>query len=98
MTSSTSPTFNYTSCTCRGTPGAASDSTSPTSKMLVSGDVVYDDDDDMVDFLAESSRRDYRASMRRLLSLEVDTVIPGHGDLFSQERLTQIAERYLRAN
>jgi glyoxylase-like metal-dependent hydrolase (beta-lactamase superfamily II) len=67
----------------------------PDVKMLVSGDVVYDDDDGMIDFLDESSPRDYRATMRRLLELDVETVVPGHGDRFGQERLVQIAEDYL---
>lgn len=67
----------------------------PDLRMLVSGDVVYDDDD-MIDFLAESSPRDYRATMRRLLDLDVETVVPGHGDRFGQERLVQIAEHHLR--
>lgn len=68
----------------------------PDMKMLVSGDVAYDDDDGMIDFLDESSADDYRATMRRLLDLDVETVIPGHGELFRQERLVQIAEFYLR--
>lgn len=68
----------------------------PDLKMLVSGDVAYDDED-MIDFLDGSSPRDYQATMRRLLELDVETVVPGHGDRFGQERLVQIAEHYLRS-
>lgn len=66
-------------------------------RMLVTGDVVYDDgDSDMIDFLAESSPADYQDTMRRLLTLDVDLVVPGHGGCFDQARLVEIAEGYLQ--
>lgn len=66
-------------------------------RLLVSGDVVYDDGNSkMIDFLAESSSEDYRKTMRRLLTLDVDLVVPGHGGCFGQARLVEIAEGYLR--
>jgi glyoxylase-like metal-dependent hydrolase (beta-lactamase superfamily II) len=67
----------------------------PDRRWLFSGDVVYDDDE-LIDFLAESSRPDYQSSMRRLLELDVDLVLPGHDDSFGRERLVEIAEGYLR--
>jgi glyoxylase-like metal-dependent hydrolase (beta-lactamase superfamily II) len=67
----------------------------PDRRWLFSGDVVYDDDE-LIDFLAESSRPDYQISMHRLLELDVDLVMPGHDDTFGRERLAEIAEGYLR--
>jgi glyoxylase-like metal-dependent hydrolase (beta-lactamase superfamily II) len=69
----------------------------PDRRWLFSGDVVYDDDE-LIDFLGESSRADYQASMRRLVELDVDLVLPFHDDCFGRERLVEIAERYLRAH
>ncbi|MBA2946739.1 MBL fold metallo-hydrolase [Streptomyces himalayensis] len=67
----------------------------PEQKLLFSGDVVYDDGTDMIDFLAESSPEDYQVTMRRLLELDVDTIMAGHGERFGRERLVELAERYL---
>ena len=67
----------------------------PDRRWLFSGDVVYDDDQ-LIDFLAESSPPDYQASMRRLLKLDVDLVLPGHDATFGRERLVELAEGYLR--
>lgn len=67
----------------------------PERRWLFSGDVVYDDDE-LIDFLAESSPPDYQVSMRRLLELDVELVLAGHDDAFGRERLVEIAEGYLR--
>lgn len=66
----------------------------PEQRVLFTGDVIYDDDE-MIDFLTESSVADYRHSMRRLLDLDVEIVHAGHGDSFGPERLTELADRYL---
>lgn len=69
----------------------------PDLRLLVSGDVVYDDGgSEVIDFLGESCPADYRDTMRRLLNLEVDLVVPGHGGCFDQGRLVEVAEHYLR--
>lgn len=69
----------------------------PDLRLLVSGDVVYDDGgSEMIDFLDESFPEDYRDPMRRLLDLDVYLVVPGHGECFRQARLIEVAEHYLR--
>lgn len=65
----------------------------PDLRLFFSGDVTYDDD--MIDFLDESNPRDYQETMQRLLKLDVDVVLAGHGDPFGRERLVEIAEHYL---
>ncbi|MEV0720912.1 MBL fold metallo-hydrolase, partial [Asanoa sp. NPDC050611] len=60
---------------------------------LFSGDVIYDDD--LIDFLPDSSVPAYRLSMRRLENLEVSVVHPGHGRSFDQTRLRELAGDYL---
>ena len=61
---------------------------------LLSGDAVYDDE--LIDTLPESDVEQYVRTMKRLRTLEVDVVYPGHGEPFGRERLRQIAEAYLR--
>ena len=67
----------------------------PKQRVLFTGDVVYDDDSDVIDFLTESSVEDYRHSMSKLLDLDVEIIHAGHGDSFGAGRLTELAERYL---
>lgn len=60
---------------------------------LLSGDVVYDDT--LIDNCVGSHVADYRATMERLIDLDVTVVYPGHGDSFDRSRLRQIATSYL---
>jgi glyoxylase-like metal-dependent hydrolase (beta-lactamase superfamily II) len=61
---------------------------------LFSGDVIYDDD--LIDFLPDSSIPAYRQTMKLLASLEVSVVHPGHGHSFDQTRLHALATTYLQ--
>jgi len=65
------------------------------SGALFSGDVVYDDV--LLDELPESDIPAYLDSMRRLRSLPVEIVYPGHGDPFPGARLTELVDAYLAA-
>lgn len=62
---------------------------------LFSGDIIYDDY--LIDDCAGASVTDYRASMSRLLELDVAVVHPGHGDSFAKSRMDDIARAYLAA-
>ena len=64
------------------------------SGLLLSGDAVYDGP--LLDELAGSDIDAYVETMRRLAQMTVDTVLPGHGEAFGQERLHSIAIDYLR--
>lgn len=63
------------------------------TRTLYSGDVVYDDE--LLDTLVGSNRRQYRASMRRLSQLDVGSVHAGHDASFDGERLQQLIDDYL---
>ncbi|REF99446.1 glyoxylase-like metal-dependent hydrolase (beta-lactamase superfamily II) [Asanoa ferruginea] len=62
--------------------------------VLFSGDVIYDDDE-LIDFLPDSSIPSYRQSMKLLAGLAVSVVHPGHDHSFDQARLHQLATNYL---
>jgi glyoxylase-like metal-dependent hydrolase (beta-lactamase superfamily II) len=62
---------------------------------LFSGDVIYDDD--LLDSLVGSDREQYARSLRRLRTLPVRLVHPGHGHSFGRERLHHLIDDYLRA-
>ncbi|RHW27271.1 MBL fold metallo-hydrolase [Nocardioides immobilis] len=65
------------------------------SGALFSGDVVYDDV--LLDELPESDIPAYFDSMRRLRSLPVEVVYPGHGDPFDGDRLGELVDAYVAA-
>jgi glyoxylase-like metal-dependent hydrolase (beta-lactamase superfamily II) len=65
----------------------------PKTGVLFSGDAVYDGP--LLHDLPGSSVEDYIVTLRRLLTLEVDTVHAGHDPSFGRERLHQIASAYL---
>jgi len=67
----------------------------PEHRMLFTGDVVYDPVEELLDDLTGSDIAQYRASMRRLRELDVDTVHAGHGESFSGERLKEFIAEYL---
>ncbi len=60
---------------------------------LFSGDVIYDDD--LLDSLPESDITAYRRSLRRIRSLPIRRVLPGHGSPFDRLRLHEIIDAYL---
>ena len=60
---------------------------------LFSGDVIYDDV--LLDELRESDISDYLATMRRLRTLPVRVVYPGHGAPFGGERMQEIIDTYI---
>jgi len=57
--------------------------------------VVYDDGEPL-DSIAEADRGQYRASLRRLRSLPIRVVRPGHGPSLGRRRLHAIIDRYLK--
>lgn len=61
--------------------------------VLFSGDVIYDEY--LLDELHGSSIPDYVASLRRLRTLPVQVVHPGHGDSFEASRLHELIDEYL---
>lgn len=63
------------------------------ARLLVSGDVIYDDA--LVDDLHHSDRAAYRRSLSRLCELPVDLVLPGHGAAFDGVTLRRIARAWL---
>ncbi|WP_285320333.1 MBL fold metallo-hydrolase [Pseudarthrobacter sp. lyk4-40-TYG-27] len=65
----------------------------PTRKWLLTGDTVYERA--LLDAIRGASRSDYRATMERLLQLEVQAVFRGHGPEMSPDSLRSIAEQYL---
>lgn len=65
----------------------------PERGALFSGDVVYDAP--LLDELPGSDIPAYVASMRRLAGLPVQTVYPGHEDVFDGARLAEIIDDYL---
>jgi len=67
----------------------------PSAGALFSGDVIYDDV--LLDELHESDVSAYVRSMRRLRSLPVKTVYPGHGAPFDGGRMREIIDDYVDA-
>jgi glyoxylase-like metal-dependent hydrolase (beta-lactamase superfamily II) len=67
----------------------------PASKTLFSGDCIYDGP--LLVDLPGSDVDDYARSLRRLMALGALVVHAGHDPSFDGERLTAIAEHYLRA-
>lgn len=61
--------------------------------VLFSGDVLYDGD--LLDDLYHSDRNAYRASLRRLRELPVNTVHAGHFRSFGRQRMRELVDRYL---
>jgi glyoxylase-like metal-dependent hydrolase (beta-lactamase superfamily II) len=59
-----------------------------------SGDAIYDGP--LLDDLEESNRADCAATMRRLASIEVTQVLPGHGARFGQQQLRTLASTWLK--
>lgn len=63
------------------------------TRTLFSGDVIYDDV--LLDDLDGGDRSAYADSLRRLLSLDIRVVHPGHDHDLDQDRWRAIAEGYL---
>ncbi len=63
-------------------------------RWLYTGDVVYDGA--LLDEMVGADIPSYVASMRRLLTLDVALVHPGHDASFGAEKLHEIGEGYLR--
>lgn len=61
--------------------------------VLFSGDAVYDGP--LIDFLPESDRDDYEATMRRLREMPVEVVHAGHDPDFGRARLRELVGAYL---
>jgi glyoxylase-like metal-dependent hydrolase (beta-lactamase superfamily II) len=59
---------------------------------LFSGDVIYDDE--LVDYVSGSNVNDYVITMRRLKTLPVSEVYPGHCGIFGRTRMIEIATTY----
>lgn len=68
----------------------------PANRVLFTGDVIYDPPV-LLDSLHGSSVPDYITSMRRLLTLDVDRVYAGHGDVFDGARLHELVNEYLQS-
>jgi len=63
--------------------------------VLFTGDVIYDPIAILDDLIGSDSAA-YEVSMRRLLTLDVDTVHTGHGESFDRNRLHELVHEYLR--
>jgi glyoxylase-like metal-dependent hydrolase (beta-lactamase superfamily II) len=63
------------------------------ARVLLSGDVVYEGG--LIDSCTGSDVHAYRESMQRLLGLDVERVLPGHGPELDRTRLRAIANDYL---
>jgi glyoxylase-like metal-dependent hydrolase (beta-lactamase superfamily II) len=61
--------------------------------VLFTGDVLYDGE--LLDELPESSIDDYRASMARLLALDIEVAYPGHEQPLSQDDVQRLGSAYL---
>jgi glyoxylase-like metal-dependent hydrolase (beta-lactamase superfamily II) len=61
--------------------------------ILFSGDVIYDGP--LIDDIVGCNVEHYIQTMRRLRTLDVRIVHPGHGNDFGQARLKQIADDYI---
>lgn len=66
------------------------------TRTLFAGDAIHDGP--LIDFLPESSRADYVATVRRLRRLRPDVVHAGHDPSFGRQRLGELADAYLRMN
>ena len=75
------------------TPGSAALYDQDTGS-LFTGDMVYEGE--LLDELPESNIADYVSSMRRLMTLSVHKVYPGHEGTFDGDRLLQLIDGYLR--
>jgi glyoxylase-like metal-dependent hydrolase (beta-lactamase superfamily II) len=62
--------------------------------VLVSGDVVYEGG--LIDGCIGSDVAAYRRTMERLLGIDVDRVLPGHGPVLTRARMNAVASGYLR--
>ena len=62
---------------------------------LFSGDVIYDDDDGLLDYLPGSDAEQYARSLRRLRDLPVRLTRPGHDHSFGPDRLLHLIDNYL---
>jgi glyoxylase-like metal-dependent hydrolase (beta-lactamase superfamily II) len=62
--------------------------------VLLSGDVVYEGG--LIDTCIGSDVAAYRRTMHRLLDLDVDRVLPGHGPVLTRARMNAVASDYLR--
>jgi glyoxylase-like metal-dependent hydrolase (beta-lactamase superfamily II) len=63
--------------------------------VLLSGDVVYEGG--LIDGCIGSDVAAYRRTMERLLDLDVERVLPGHGPVLTRARMNAVASGYLRA-
>ena len=61
--------------------------------VLFTGDVLYDGE--LLDELPESSIDDYRASMRRLLALDIAVAYPGHEQPLSHDDVQRLGSAYV---
>ena len=61
--------------------------------LFFSGDAVYDGP--LLDELAGSDIGEYIDTMRRLTEISIQTVLPGHGEIFGEQRLREITSGYL---
>ena len=62
-------------------------------RVLFTGDVLYDGG--LLDELPESSIDDYRASMSRLLALDIEVAYPGHEQPLSHDDVQRLGREYL---
>ena len=92
-TSSTSVTDRSKWSICPVTPQARPDSSIEQWAVLFTGDVLYDGG--LLDELPESSIDDYRASMRRLLALDIEVAYPGHEQPLSHDDVQRLGWEYL---
>lgn len=63
--------------------------------VLLTGDVVYEGG--LIDSCTGSDPAAYAATMRRLLDVDIDRALPGHGPVLDRAQLRAIADDYLRA-
>ena len=60
---------------------------------MIDIDPIYDGEPE--DETDDADNKAFCASMSRVLALEINTVYPGHRDIFSGERMQQLLKRYL---
>jgi glyoxylase-like metal-dependent hydrolase (beta-lactamase superfamily II) len=65
----------------------------PAADRFYSGDAVYDGP--LLDDLEDSNTQDYVTTMKRLLLLPANEILPGHGDAFGKLRLNELASTWL---
>jgi glyoxylase-like metal-dependent hydrolase (beta-lactamase superfamily II) len=66
------------------------------NRILFTGDVIYDPLA-ILDDIVGSNADEYVRTMRRLLTLDVDSVHTGHGESFDGARLAELVAEYLRS-